>query len=219
MFWTDFEQAQQRLRGTIVMYDGSPFYIENVRVSEDDPEEFVAHGGMVNDRGVYERHDVNLEDEGWNDFRNLPALGYVNTPTHLYHIARLPARTVKHGHGGGNTRLSYVQPNGGLGRVDQSVTNFATSVKNGKWYKLACQKVFPSFKDALDNLDLHPQMTIAFSPRHYIVRDKSSGVTSMFRDQRQIGIILEDAVLLTRKNACYREELADKYEIPNIMEA
>lgn len=76
MFWENQEQANDRLNNTLVNFEGSPVFIEEITDNGRTIEAFVR---KANDPGLIV--SVDLEDEGWNDFRSLPCVGLINTPS------------------------------------------------------------------------------------------------------------------------------------------
>lgn len=219
MFWESADQAQQRLSRTVVMLGDDPVYIDRVEFS-DRKDELVAYVKTTADQPRGEA--ISLEDPRWNNFRKLPALGLINTPTDLFLIERFPARTVKHGYGRENCGVRVYRRDAGRANLwtasPFNIFSFPLNTELKDWYAMASRKEFPSFEQALEIVSEVENRPIAFSPKHYIVKT-SSGLIEMYRSKMLIGFIIDDSLLLQRPARCYREELAEVYNIQNIMEA
>lgn len=80
--------ANMRLAGTVVRYNGSPFYIRQVN------DLFAEGYDILDEEGEDAR--IHIRDEGW-DFAS-PPLGYVNTRVGVsMYVARWPHRKQKQG--------------------------------------------------------------------------------------------------------------------------
>lgn len=216
MFWTDIDQANQRLRGAVVMYDGLPVYVERVYTSDDtgDPSALVR---TVADGNLKE---ISLEDEKWNNFRDCPPVGFINTPKRLYQIKRYPNRTMRHGLTGENTSVRYLAASRKWGLADIRVSSFITDRSLSKYYKLRVEEGFPSFQQCLEVIrdSDDSSLTLAFSPLHYLYREEN-GIFTVVRGDQRIGFVVRNEIFLERKFYCFKEELEEEHNVQNIMEA
>jgi hypothetical protein len=101
-FWTGLDQASQKLRGTCVLYDNAPCFIESIEASSDPasdtPRAFIKT--FERPEGSYKR----LSSKKFNRFQDFPNLGYVNTPEGAAFYKRVASTSASHGLSVSNTR-------------------------------------------------------------------------------------------------------------------
>jgi hypothetical protein len=102
-FWSGLDQAIQKLRGTCVLYDNEPCFIESIEASpdpaSDTPRAFIKT--FERPGGSYKR----LSSKKFNRFQDLPNLGYTNTPDKgAVFYKRAASTSASHGLSASNTR-------------------------------------------------------------------------------------------------------------------
>src|SRR6478609_1519092 len=76
-FWTDTDQASARLGGSVVLYDGIPYYVHRIESHEDgDPRGYIYPATDIG--GDKNGSRKKLSSPKFGRFRTLPALGMVN---------------------------------------------------------------------------------------------------------------------------------------------
>ena len=192
MFWHGIDQARQRLAGSVVLYDGKPVRFGGVEGRECEVRD-IRTGKIIR---------LNLEDKKFNDFREIPPMGFVNVPNTLYYLRRNPVRSQTHGLIRGNVYVSYPS----RGRFIRDGVNYDYLVeRNGDNYADRCEGKYPTFEQAVDICS--SEQPIAFCPKYALVQDR--GRKTVFRGEIPIGILDGSSVLLGKTFLCFREELQE----------
>ncbi len=211
MFWDHLEQANERLRRTVVCYGGSPYLIEELSQPEDEVR---GHCYAPHERGAGRLEAISLEDPLWEDFRKLPSLGLVNTLNGVYFLARLPRRGMRHGLSNENTIVSKFDPNRkAISRVDLSLSQFF--MYHSLFWDMACKNDYPSFEECLENIVVGG--AVAFSRKHFLCRREKS-VFELYREESQIGLVVRNQPILYSNKRFFREELEQVHGLRNIQE-
>lgn len=203
MFWHDLTQAHQRLNGCVVMYDNKPIKFGSIEGREVRVKDLETGLNFV----------VSLEDPKFNNFRELPKLGFVNVPGRLYWLTRVPARSVTHGHTRGNVQVFHIEQ-GQMYRSDNSYEHLITYY--GKYYTDSVNGRFPNWKEALS----HAQTTqpIAIHHEFALIRGNDGGV-QLWKNKRHVGSVSEKGIYLGSATLYLREELQQRLGIQEVMEA
>lgn len=203
MFWHDLQQANQRLQGSVVLYDGKPIRFRSIESRNVEVLD-IASGDYIT---------VNLEDAKFNDFRQLPKLGFVNTPGKLYWLGRYPARSAIHGHSRSNIQVHSFEK----GQVFRSDSNFENLlISNGKYYVESVTGKFPRWDEALDYVTQN--QPIAVHHEYAIVRG-NDGSDQLWKNKRHIGSVTKKGIFLGKYSLFFREEIRERLGVTDVMEA
>lgn len=203
-FWTDDVQAQERLTNTLVVYDDSVVYVENVQ------DKFVNIRPVENFRTI---NKVLLEDPKWHQFRKLPPLGWLNVDVSrqydryvgAVYVRRVALRSRLHGFCNNNTQV-YVFD--GIGLTAATDIN-ARMVYACGFYKDPNQ--YPPFEDAF--LALKDGGAIAISPKFAICKD-TRGLCWLYRKDQQVMLIPDTKTgYLLKSSRFYLEDIEASKDI------
>lgn len=217
MFWTDYQQANERLSGTVVLYDNEPVLIESVR-SGDHYNDAVPRAiirpikkGGVESEGKRKR----LDSPKFNKYRDLPALGFINpreTRKAIF-LSRKIIRSRQHGLSNANvTGVSFAYH----GRVDPGRDEYFTMALGAfsfeAWfYSEELTKMFNNEYPALNEIlaKIEERDFIAYS-RNFAVYCDTLGIKWLYRQGERIGFFTSNSCLtLLRKFRPYREEITE----------
>lgn len=207
IFWTDINQAGERLNNSVVLYDGQPVFIQ--RVEEHDDGDVRAYCMDCADRTKSQRKKLNSPK--FSRFRELPQLGWVNpagdyrTAGALF-LARVTQTARTHGltsqnvsvanfrYGAEDGSLAIQRGNYGFGTL-MFDTGFVDG-HNGKYPSL--EEILRQIKDG---------SAIAFSRKWAVVRDYH-GIKWLYRETQRVGLFTgADTLNLFSKTAYLREEI------------
>lgn len=218
MFWTDTAQASERLHNSVVNYDGKPTYIEDVFTSNDNVPS--CHAMILPNS---ERKVLSLADEKWNNFRDLPRLGwfnYVSSSQKRISPVLLERRAVNsriHGLCANNVS-SYQTARNGL--TKERAAYITEYVKNAGYLEtMHDESAFPKLSEILMSLDNNPG-GVAFSSKFCVVVTEE-GMKWLYRKSKRIGLFTgADSLNLFPKNGFYKEELqgCPSFDITNVRE-
>jgi hypothetical protein len=213
MFWTDYEQAIERIQGSVVCYDGEPVYVERIHPPGEDP------GGIVKatirpcdpiPTAVRKR----LDSPKFKRFRELPNLGWMNPSdpkTGALFLYRRSVRTRVHGLNRNNVTVrgfpvrSIGGPGGFLGAFQTVGDGAFDTYMYDSGFKQMHHGQYPSLANTLSVI--RDSSAIAFSNKFCVVCDEH-GVKWLFRDRDRVGIFGGvDTLLLLKKFAYLREEI------------
>lgn len=211
MFWTDSTQAQERLAGTVVCYDKKPHYIERVD----------AGTASCLQLGKDKYKNIPLDDEKWNNFRDLPKLGWFNfvagSKVHPYFIERRAVNSRSHGLNTANTVAYSLQVDG---LQKERYNNLTDYLKNeGYQETMNDDAAYPKLSEVLMALDSTPA-GVAFSPKFCAVVT-SEGMKWLYRNNKRIGFFTgTDSLNLFPLKGFFKEELqaCPTFDINNIRE-
>lgn len=216
-FWTDEQQASQRLRNSVVMYDGEPVFIRDVRGGYEDgiPRALLTYckDGKDSTR--------RLDSPKFGRFRTLPKLGWLNNENgRPFFLERQTRRTVTHGLSNNNVVVYR--------KVGDSYDwNTRDEYGDGSSFNRICfeqgfvnlqKNVFPSLQGTLTNIG--EDQAVAYSPLYLVYRD-TLGLRWLYRGIERIGLFTgTDTLNLLSKFSFYREEImADPaFTLNNIQE-
>lgn len=218
MFWTDYNQAVERLNGCVVNYDGKPVYLDDFYPEEGGKGVTCRALFLASDKSTRKR--IELSDPKWNNFRDLPKLGWFNYITDRIQpvfLDRKAVNTRSHGLCASNVIVCNVTPRG----VEKSkYDHFTEYLKNTGYHETKdSEEAFPKLSEILMALDENPG-GVAFS-RKFCVIVTEEGMKWLFRKDKRIGFFTgTDSLNLFPKNGFYKEELqaCPAFDINNIKE-
>ena len=208
--YESLEEAERRLAGTIVMYDGEPVYIHRVvsaAPGDPKPDIFrvyaiplptrIAAGGRVDDEPF--RRFISSRKF---DFQTIP-MGFMNTDGNLYYCCRLPQRQQKQGVCGATLQCNEVIGNRGEGyRLGSllAMPSFADMIRGA----------YPSFKATMDMIREPKTFGVAFDRQYALVKDADiDGLVYIYYKHNKVGFLMDDKITLSSKMKCLKESLAE----------
>ena len=218
IFWTDTNQARERLSNTVVMYDGEPVYILDIYSGDDFddrvPRAYLTYCSAPNDPPKRKR----LDSPKFNKFRDLPSLGYLNCPKYgAVFLERRAARSRLHGLCDTNVSVQYFGRDGNtydLRRMDGGWKLYYTTTG----FLESCKDAFPTLEEVL--LNIKENTSIAFSRKFAVYRDEL-GLRWLYRNEQRIGLFPNaKSLCLISKFKFYREEIMaePKFTLDSIQE-
>ena len=217
IFWTDTIQARERLTNTVVMYDGEPVLVLDILSGEDYddgvPRAHIQYCAKMTENPQRKR----LDSPKFNKFRDLPPLGYLNSPKYgAVFMERRATRSRLHGLCDSNVGVLYFRKETGyeLYRFDGGWKYFYSS----EAFVESCQDVFPTLEEVL--LNIKECSAIAFSRKFAVYRDEL-GLRWLYRNEQRIGLFPNaKSLCLISKYKFYREEIMaePKFTLDSIQE-
>lgn len=205
-FWTDAQQASDRLNRTVICYDNQPHYVDIVEHHDDGIPR--ARIRPCSDRDSAGERKM-LNSPKFKRFRDLPRLGWVNSANPslgaVFLARRLTAGGRSHGLSNGNVlALNFDFVTGGNPIVRSGNYSFTDFIFD-KGFCDSHNRVFPSLDKILSNIK--PNTAIAFTPLFCVLRT-SDGIRWLYRETEKVGIFTGvDTLFLTTKFAYLREEI------------
>lgn len=222
MFWTDAQQAYERLTETVVLYDGKPCLVSRIRLPMDYPDD----GPSIKARCLvpvegkkYAEKILCLDDEKFENFRNLPAVGWFNERAtgQAVLLQRALTNTQRHGLNTRNTTLLNFYNLNKMGVLDGHDSSIGT-VFWDQGFVDAAQEVFPSLESILRK---QPKgSAIAYNSRYCVMRS-DTGLRVLYRYKEPIGIFTGvDTLFLFGNKSFYVEEIQEDscFTLNNILE-
>lgn len=200
--YENIEDARMRLRGTVVLYEGEPFYVRDVQRPQTKEDGILRVIGnllplsgkeMFEERGEMKKF-ISSKNFDIGAFR----MGYVNSPAGAFYCTRLPSRQQKQG-------LS--------GDTFQAVTNKGakvpfTTFTTTKEVVNMVKNDYPSFAVAQKALGKVP--AVAFSRDFCLEKDEIlEELQHLFHKGTKVGAILGGNLVLGKKFACLKESLEE----------
>lgn len=214
-FWTDVNQASDRLHGTVILYDDRPCYVEEVLAHDDKPKARII---FCDDRKAGSvRKELNSPK--FNKFRTLPKLGFVNrvSDSRLLLLSRAVVSTRRHGYCGDNINVKVLfnmEPSSdGLDRIPYFSGNrdsaaFNSNVFFDLGFTATHKGQFPSLDAILQKLN--PSTGLAFHNNFAVVRD-STGMRWLFRLDQRVGFFSDATSLVLFPRFSYlRQEIMEE---------
>ena len=199
--------ANMRLSGTIVLYDGKPVYIREVgALAEGEGKNGDIYRVYIkelpikpNDRGAYERKFISSKKF---DLAPFP-MGFMNTASgKAVYLSRAPRRQQKQGLSEATLSQYVVGDLSGQGRLvrfaDLTSSQQFVDCINGKYPSVA-----EATKMVAEGAD-----SVAFSRVFAIARDKSlPELIYLYHKKDKVGFIMDGKLKLSAKGRCLRESL------------
>lgn len=200
--YENLEDARMRLRGTVVLYEGSPFYIRDVqRPQTKDDGIFRVVGNPLPLTG---RETVDPEGEmrKFISSKNFDIgafrMGYVNSPSGAFYCSRLPNRQQKQGLSGDTFSGRTNRGNAVPFTTFTSTKEVVNMVKND----------YPSFDLAKRSLAKSP--AVAFSRDFCLERDEIlEDLQHLYHKGSKVGAVLNGNIVLGNKFKCLKESLEE----------
>lgn len=146
-FYENREEAEFRLSGSVVMYDGDPVYVQTVENHDDETVRLNIATLPLNENGGGKTVRKKIDSPLFNKFRPFD-MGNVNflhngviSPIR---IERTPARTRVQGTTGANCRISMIH------KGTPAVANWSMILQNEGFVEM-CKGVYPTFREFLDS--------------------------------------------------------------------
>lgn len=198
--WADAAQAEERLLNTFVLYGNSPLYVT------------VTSSKLVKGELSRSLEGVTKEitDPLFFNFRKLPPLGWVNlldrpSPKAVF-LRRIPTVSRRHGYTTENVVIREIR-NNSAERAEESLS----SVFTNRGYHDGMDNNFPT---ALEILEKAPKGTaVAFSRKFAIAKD-NAGLSYLYRNLDQVGLISKDALYVFPDTVCFRDEIQESNMFP-----
>jgi hypothetical protein len=166
---------------------------------------------------------ISLDNEKWNNFRDLPKLGWFNFLSvggkiHPFYVERRAVNTRTHGLSSNNTRVFSCKSEGVVANSrDYSVVDLFRN--SGYLETSKSDEEFPKASEILMALDPSPS-AVAFSPKFCVVVT-DEGMKWLYRKTKRIGFFTgTDSLNLFPKMGYYKEELqrCPTFDIQNVRE-
>ena len=211
-FWTDAGQAEERLRGSFILFDNQAVLVEAIRGNRGETP--------LATISIYpegKRENISLADPRFNRFRIPLPQGWVNNLYHkrAFFVSRMPNRSRTHGMLRGNVRVATISKEGVMsGGGDYS---FETIVVDPQ-YKAAINGEYPPLALLLDKI--RSGTCVAFSKDLCLFRD-NDGIRWLFLGEDRVGLFSgTDTLLLLSAFSYVREQLieAREFTVNNITE-
>lgn len=214
-FWTDLQQATERLLDTVVLYDNDPVLVRNLEPADDgDIRCYISMCGTKGSENVRKK----LSSPKFHRFRELPNLGWVNRrdrPGQAVFLSRRVVATRQHGLSNNNVLCYSLNNSGGVFTAGNiSFYNVYTDAGFVESHK----GDFPSLRTILDKIQ--PNTIMAYGLHYAVIRD-ADGIRWLYRDMDRVGLFFgADSLLLLASKSFLREEImADRaFTIGNIRE-
>lgn len=202
--YENLEDARMRLRGTVVLYSGEPFYVRDVQrpqTKEDGIFRVIGNllpltgrEGFEEAAGVEMKKFISSKNFDIGAFR----MGYVNSPNGAFYCSRLPNRQQKQGLSGdtfsGKTNKGKPVP----------FTTFTTTKEVINMVK----NDYPSFEVAKRALVKVP--AVAFSRDFCLEKDEIlEELQHLYHKGTKVGAILGGNLVLGKKFTCLKESLEE----------
>lgn len=205
-FWTDVQQALERIGRSVVLYDNQPYYVETVEDHADGtPRARVRPCGDPEAKGDRKM----LNSPKFQRFRELPNLGWMNNVGNKHGAMFLARRTMTtrvHGLNSNNIHChAFIHnPNADLPILRPGDHTFANVMFNEGFVDCHNDK-FPALTKIL--AIIKENTSIAFSRKFCVLRD-ATGLRWMYRNTDRVGIFTGvDTLNLISKYGYLREEI------------
>ena len=211
-FWTDQQQADERLRGSYILHNDSVVHIQEIQSNRGNPRAVV-----LRYPGNTAEH-ILLSDPGFNRFRKPLPVGWVNhlgTKKAVF-VERRPTRSRTHGFNENNTMVRSF-----MGRsmsLDASRDLRISEVCRDPMYAAAIKGEFPPIDTVLTKI--LKLTAIAVAPDLCIQRD-NDGLRWLYLNTDRVGLFVDNDTLLLMSAYSYaKEQIAENpaFKISNIKE-
>lgn len=210
-FWTDAVQAEERLRGSFVLFGDKVALVQSISSNRGSPTASI--------RVYPDNRDevVSLSDARFNRFRKALPIGWVNNSAskQAVFVSREPQRSRTHGMTRANTKVFHIRK--GQMQSAADYTNFEY-VATDPQYAKAIAGEFPPLELVLNKV--RPNTTLAISSKLAVHRD-TDGIRWLYVDADRVGLFTgSDTLLLLTAFAYVKEQLQEAVEftVSNIKE-
>ncbi len=199
------EDARMRLRHTVVLYDGAPYYIREITTGTGDDGPYRVHADAlplsaadVRNAGRGEDADIRKYISSKN-FDIAPfRMGFVNAKTGCFYVSRLPARQQKQGLGSENVQMTTP-----LGQRIPFATLLTTpevlAMVNGN---------YPNLKQALAALEKMPSIAICRDVA--LVKDEVLDcLVYVYHKTTKVGLLSDNKAKLGKAFAYLNETISE----------
>lgn len=210
-FWTDRDQANERLTGSFVIHDNSVVYIHEIRAGRAGPKAVVTRYPTATST------EIALSDPGFNRFRVPLPLGWVNNTRtkRACFLARRPVRSRTHGFNNNNINVASFGEEMRL--IPDRDLNF-TDVAKDSAYQSAITGKYPPLDLVLNKI--RKSTAVSFCPEMCVARDKD-GIRWLYFNTDCVGLFVDaDTILLKEGYTYLKEQLTESpaFNVSNIKE-
>ena len=205
-FWTDTDQAIERLCSSVVLYDDKPVYVVEITRGEDTPKGVIYFCADPEQKLVKKL----LNSPKFSRFRELPKLGWCNLSySQAVFLNRRVSVGRSHGLTAGNITVYEARHTDDSSSVSVSQRFSFDNVMNDQGFVECHEGVYPKLSDVLINI--RENSTIAYSRTFAVLRDYQ-GLRWLYRGLEKVGLFSgADTLNLLQKYNYLREEItADK---------
>lgn len=209
-FYKTREDAEFRLHGTIVGYNGSPVLVNRVRTRthKKTGEEIIVLAVAGHPFGGTSR-EIRLDDPGFDKFRPVK-LGFLNfferNITSCSWAERAPVRRSKQGLAGESFRCSTLL---------ESMRLELGTVQSSEGFLEMIEGRYPSYDEAIDRLV--PNSAIAVS-RQFAVSMGSNGMISLHYGRENVGVVFRGQLYLRSDQQYLLESIIEEPNLPSNVE-
>lgn len=207
--YENLHDAQMRLQGTVVLYDGEPVYITGInQVGPDDPKGdiFRVYASPL----PYKPARGVMEAEGFRKFISSKKfdmapfpMGFMNLNGVAYYCSRLPRRQQRQGLSNGT--FSCI----GVGMPDVPALRFENTIDKQPFVDCIKGK-YPGFKDAIREIERGNANGMAFDRSFAVVTDiEMPELMYLFHKKEKVGFIMNDVLKLSKAGKCLTEALRE----------
>lgn len=213
--YENHDQARQRLRGSVVLYDGRPHYVAETNEGLDGRIRltlgelpYLTHGPLPENRVVTQTDDPLL-----NRFRPFET-GFTNMfengLNETVFVFRRPVRQSQQGFNSQSYSSKLLE--GSIGARDAGT--FESVIASPAFADMV-KGIYPSFEECMDALI--PNSSVGFD-RNFAVRMDGDGTIWLYRQRTKVGIVSKNPnrLLLFRSKRFLREEFQENENLPNI---
>lgn len=203
IFWTDTQQANERLAACVILYDGLPFYVTEAFNGDDGKARVNMTSCGPNPTNTRKL----MDSPKFKRFRELPQIGWMNPSkgASAVFLERHARRSRQHGLSDQNvTRKSFRQ--GVLSNPEERRP--LTTAMTDEGFVQCVTGVFPSLAKILANIE--ENSALAYSRKYCVYRD-SDGIRWLYREAERVGLFTgtETLNLLSKFAYCREEIMAD----------
>lgn len=177
MFWENLAQANQRLAGSVVNYDGSPVRFPAAIDSRSLTVTNIVDGSAMS---------VSLDSERFNNFRDIPKLGFMNLPGSLILIRRMPVRGQVHGLSRSNTEILEYHKTRGFIRSEHGFDRVLSNY--GKYFSAMATGNYPNLQEAYEFSNRNQPLAMT---QKYAICCQDDGLKRLYRLHRPIGVVTD----------------------------
>jgi len=205
--YENIHDAQMRLSGTVVLYDGDPVYIRDIGQKDPgDPKDDVFR--------VYAEKLPRTGRDNLAEMRKFISskkfdmapfpMGFINRGGYAYYATRTPRRQQKQGLSEGTfftTVPGFENEKAGL--------SFGNAVQSREF--VDCIKgVYPSMEDAVKSIISGEAKSVGISRTYALVGDRSlDGLIYLYHKSEKVGFILDGTLKLSKSAVCLKESLRE----------